>query len=177
MASVATVYSKALYGAAKEAGGLDKIGTDLKEFQSLFRVSADLRKALYSSLFDAGTRAKVAEAVAKEIKAQPLSVKFLALLARKNRMAQLGAILDEFNKLRDREAGVVKGDLRTAVDLPAAEIEELAASLSKRVGKRVQLNQERDESLIGGFVANVDGKTFDSSLRTQLRNLKEICTA
>lgn len=177
MAGVATVYSKALYGAAKEESALDKVGNDLKEFLSLCRVSADLRKALYSSLFDAGTRASVATEIAKEIKAQPLSVKFLALLARKNRMSSLGSILTEFNKMRDREAGVVRGSLRVAVDLAPAEVEELAQSISKHVGKRVELAQEQDDSLIGGFVANVDGKTFDSSLSTQLRNLRQITTA
>ena len=177
MASVATVYSKALYNTAKEEGTLDKVGADLKEFLDLCRVSVDLRKVLYSSLFDAGTRAAVATEVAKGIKAQPLSVTFLALIARKNRTSSLSVILAEFNKLRNREAGVVKGTLRVAVDLPPAEVEELAQSLSKHVGKRVELAQEQDDSLIGGFIANVDGKTFDSSLSTQLRNLRQICTA
>ena len=177
MASVATVYSKALYGVAKAEHTLDKVGADLREFLDLCRVSVDLQKALYSSLFDAGTREGIAMEIAKEIKAQALSVKFLALLARKNRISALGIILAEFNKLRDRETGVVRGTLRVAVDLPPSEIEELAVSLSKHVGKRVELAQERDNALIGGFIANVDGKTFDSSLSTQLRNLKQICTA
>ena len=176
MASVATVYSKALYNVSKEEKVIDKVAQDLRDFLDLCRVSGDLRKVLYSSLFDANTRAEVAEELAQKIKAQPTTVKFLALLARKNRIRDLGPILTEFGKIRDRELGVLKGTMRAAVDLSPEEIEELAQSLSRRVGKRVELATERDDALLGGFIVNVGGKTFDSSLRTQLRNLKEICT-
>lgn len=177
MASVATVYSKALYSIAKEEKIVDRVGADLKEFYDICRASADLRKVLFGALFDANTRAAVATEVATKLKAQAAAVKFFALIARKNRVSELGAIINEYNKIKDREQGSVRGELRAAVELPMTEVEGLASSLSKRVGKRVELFVNRDDSLLGGFVVTVDGKTFDSSLRTQLRKLKEICTA
>lgn len=177
MASVATVYSKALYNVAKEGGAQDRVAQELKDFLELCRVSSELRKVLYSSLFDSATRARVAEELAAKLKSSETTTKFLALIARKNRVRDLGGILAEFSKLRDRERGVVRGSMQSAVELSGTELEELTTSLSRRVGKSVELVTELNSELLGGFIVSVDGKTFDSSLRTQLRNLKEICTA
>jgi F-type H+-transporting ATPase subunit delta len=40
-------------------------------------------------------------------------------------------------------------------------------------GKKVKLNFDIDEDIIGGVVTRVGSTVYDSSVRTQLQNLKE----
>lgn len=176
MANVASVYARGLYNVAKEKKALSQVASDLKSFYDICLASADLRKGLFSSLFDAATRQDLAEEIATKLKADGVSVRFVGLLAKKNRLAFLGEVLEQFNRLSDRDAGLVRGELRSAVSFSVDEIRELAKSIGKKIGSEVELNVSVDPSLLGGFVANVGGKTFDSSLRTQLHRMKEICT-
>jgi F-type H+-transporting ATPase subunit delta len=128
-------------------------------------------------LFDGELRQQLALDLCEKCKFNPLSTKFISLLAKKNRTTELGNILEIFHKYLDEEAGVVRGQLLAAVEMPAGELNEIAASIGKRIGRKVELTEALDETLLGGFIARVGGKTFDSSLKTQLRSLKEACTA
>lgn len=176
MANVASVYARGLFQVARDAKILEKVGQDIKEFNNLCLASAELRKSLFSSVLDGATRQGLAEEVAKKLKSQDVSIRFLGLLARKSRLANLGEILETYNRLVDQDSGLVRGEVRSAVSFSATEIQELANAIGKKLGADVELTTTVDSALLGGFIANVGGKTFDSSLRTQLYRMKEICT-
>lgn len=177
MASVAIVYAKALFLEARASGSLEQVAKDVQEFHDLVRGNIELQRIFGSLLFDGDLRQTLAEELSDKCKFSPLAKRFITLLARKNRSQDLDAILAAFHRLCDEDAGMLRGELWSAVDMPAGELEEIASSIGKRLGRRVQLTEQHDESLLGGFVARVGGKTFDSSLKTQLRSLKEACTA
>lgn len=52
------------------------------------------------------------------------------------------------------------------------DVEKIKQSLSEKLGKKVELSQELDPSLIGGFLVTIDGKMIDNSLKHKLTNLK-----
>ncbi|NOQ41878.1 MAG: F0F1 ATP synthase subunit delta, partial [Desulfuromusa sp.] len=51
--------------------------------------------------------------------------------------------------------------------------DEIKKSLEKQTGKQVVLNVETDKSLIGGLQAEMGGKLFDGSVKTQLKRIAE----
>ena len=59
----------------------------------------------------------------------------------------------------------------TAEPLADDERQQLQRVLEAKVGKRLQMREHVDASLLAGFVAQVDSQLFDGSLRGQLDRL------
>lgn len=52
------------------------------------------------------------------------------------------------------------------------EIESIKANFTELLGKAYAFDIVEDSSLIGGFVAYIDGKVYDASIALQIENLK-----
>ena len=63
--------------------------------------------------------------------------------------------------------------LRAAVPLSAESQKQLSDKLKKFTGKEIELDVKEDSELIGGITVKIGDWVLDSSLRGQLRRLKE----
>ena len=61
----------------------------------------------------------------------------------------------------------------TAAPLSKEEKTRLLAKLSSVAGKRVEASFETDEALLGGVLVEMDGRTYDGSLRFRLQDVKD----
>ena len=78
------------------------------------------------------------------------------------------SFIDQYRELR----GIKVGRLVTA--MPAPELKaSLEAVMYEKTGVKVLLEESVDESLIGGFVLQVEDLRMDASVQTQLRRLHE----
>lgn len=98
--------------------------------------------------------------------------RFLSLLLRKRRIAQLPNIMEEILRLKMEREGVGEAYVRSAVPLTPEESEKLRNALEKRFGKKLILKEEVDPSLIGGLIVEVEGNMIDVSLRGFLQRLR-----
>jgi F0F1-type ATP synthase delta subunit len=64
-----------------------------------------------------------------------------------------------------------------SIDLTDARLMSITASfvafLKKKLGKDIDFEYKIDNSIIGGFIINLDGKVYDNSIKTQLERLKK----
>jgi F-type H+-transporting ATPase subunit delta len=58
------------------------------------------------------------------------------------------------------------------VALEPAVREEIAALLTRAMGRRVELDTQIDAGLVGGAVVTVDDRVYDGSLRTRLSRFR-----
>jgi F-type H+-transporting ATPase subunit delta len=98
--------------------------------------------------------------------------RFVRLVSNNKRMEHFMRIMvsfiDQYRELR----GIKVGRLVTA--MPAPELKaSLEAVMHDKTGARVLLEQSVDESLIGGFVLQVEDLCMDASVQTQLRRLHD----
>ena len=49
----------------------------------------------------------------------------------------------------------------------------LCDELKKKLGKDIDFEYKIDNSIIGGFIINLDGVVYDNSIKTQLERLKK----
>ena len=49
----------------------------------------------------------------------------------------------------------------------------LCDELQKKLGKDIEFEYKIDNSIIGGFIINLDGVVYDNSIKTQLERLKK----
>jgi F-type H+-transporting ATPase subunit delta len=73
-------------------------------------------------------------------------------------------------------SGVLRANITAAVPLDAEQQQAIGASLAKQTGKQVALNVNVDPQLLGGVKAEIGGRLFDGSLRTQLKRIEESLT-
>lgn len=65
------------------------------------------------------------------------------------------------------------GEAVSATPLGEAQLQALRAAIGKSLGLTVDLKTRVDESLLGGLRVTIGGRTYDGSVRTQLRALRE----
>jgi F-type H+-transporting ATPase subunit delta len=172
MATVGSVYAKAVFELASEKGELDAVTRQLHTFWEACHAHRALGAALTGPTVEARGRKAVLEGVASLLEISGLSRRLLEMLAVRGRLSQLPEVLQELETMIEASQGIRAGKVRSAVELTAEEISVLGSALAKRVGGRVRLSQEVDPSLLGGVVATVAGRTFDASLRTQIERFK-----
>lgn len=106
--------------------------------------------------------------------AGPLQLNLFRLLRQKRRLVLGPSIASYFSEIWDRERGVVRAELRTAVEVPEERRERIAADLAaRRGGGTVMLSTAVDPALLGGAVVRVGDQLVDGSVRTRLRALRE----
>ncbi len=107
-----------------------------------------------------------------EKKLQPLSLDFLNLLLVKGREKILPNIIWYFFRLVDDSRGILRGQLLSAQPFSATQLQSLKKHLDRISGKNVQLDQQVDSALIGGFVVRMDDTVIDNSIKNQLVKMK-----
>ena len=172
MTTSAIGYAAALFKVARELGRAAAVADDLPAVEELLsrfartfhdpQVKAADKAAYLRELLDGG--------------ADTLTVQFVVLLAQRKRLKHLPAIRRQYDKLAAAALG------RTAVRLSAPYpvndglLEGLHAHLA-RVGLcspdmgSVRFDVIVDKDLLGGFVAESQGRMLDMSLKTRLNRL------
>jgi F-type H+-transporting ATPase subunit delta len=101
------------------------------------------------------------------------ALRFLELLIEKKRYDLFVMIASVYARLAADKRGVAKAHVRTAAPLSSDAQATLAARLKKFSGKDIELEIKEDPELIGGVAVKIGDWVLDSSLRGQLRRLRE----
>ena len=166
----ASRYAKALLELAIEQGNLEKVAADMaymhkvcseeKEFVILLNspiIKSDKKISIFNSLFGDFDR---------------LSSMFIDLIAKNRREYMLGDIAASFDAQLKAHKGIVPVTLISAKALNAKTKDMIMEKISASVKGKLEVNEEIDESLIGGFIVRMDDKQIDASIATQFKNLK-----
>lgn len=172
---VARRYARALFAIGKPKGvnELDKYGNDLTNLVDAVNATPGLLKLFRNPIFEVAEKKKVADALLVKLGAVAMVKNFVHLLADKGRLGELPEIHAVFMSMLDVEKGVVRGELVTAVQLPANKQKSVKAKLEKQAGKKLVLDFSVDSTILGGVVLKVGDRVLDASLRAQLGILKE----
>ena len=136
------------------------------------RTSRDVRDLFENPAFGRDQRGAAMEALCTQTRAPALLRNFLKLLVERNRLGRIEAIARYFGELADARAGRVRATIVSAVALDEASSNKLSLALEKVTGRKVVLEKRVEASVLGGVVAQLAGRVYDGSLRTQLEELK-----
>jgi F-type H+-transporting ATPase subunit delta len=167
---VANRYAEAMIDVAAEQDAVEAVGHDLRAFTELLQANErQLYGALCTPVFSETERTNVLEALVPKLGVQALSGNFLRLINAKGRMSIFSDIATAYTRLADKRAGRIAVQVTTAEPMSDAIAAEVKAALAKSTGKEIILHADVDPELLGGMVARVGGKLYDSSIRTRLQ--------
>ena len=171
MSRVSSRYSKALFEIALEKNKLDIVAGDLELISQISTENIDFRNMLINPLIPATKKADVISKLIKD-KTDQLTYNFLRLLCTKKRSEFLLEVIDHFMmRILDHE-GVLTGQIISATPLTQDQVHDIHNRITSQSGKKVQLSQEIDKNLMGGFIVKVKDNVIDLSVRNQLDKLR-----
>jgi F-type H+-transporting ATPase subunit delta len=166
-ASLSGRYATALFELARDAKKLDKVGASLATLRQALTDSDDLKRLVCSPLISRTEAARAVAALAKPLKLDPLTANFLGVLAENRRLAQLNAIIRDFNILSAHYRGETSAQVITAHPLDDGQMATLTARLKSIVGSEVAVDATVDPSILGGLIVRLGSRQIDGSIRTK----------
>jgi F-type H+-transporting ATPase subunit delta len=156
-AGVARVYARAMLDLAAAQGQEDELLAELAALGEAVAGDPELAAFLASPLVSGEARAEVLEKVFRR-RASDLLVDALEVINRKGRLGLLPAIVEAFRGEYRELRGLVDVRVTSAVPLSQAQRTSLAAALAKLTGKKPELIERVDPSILGGLVVEVAGE-------------------
>lgn len=142
---------------------------DIREITDIWNNSEELRSSMLSSAVTDEEKERIADRAFS-----PAGASCIKMLLHKGALNELPAVVREYEKLKLKQQGAVVCQLY-CVQKPS---EELTAQFREVIRKKLGCNEvvldiRIDPSLIGGYVLNADGKTYDKSVKNALKGLQK----
>jgi F-type H+-transporting ATPase subunit delta len=165
-------YVKSLLDLAVGKGVLEQVHQDMVAFDKVLSANRTLVTTLRSPIIKHYKKKNILEALFRG-RFNELTLSFFRIITEKNREELLPLIAKEFHNAYNEHQGIGKASIVTAVPLDNELREQILAVAKKVVGKtQVELKEEVDPSIIGGFILNAGSQQIDSSIRHKLRILQ-----
>jgi len=102
---------------------------------------------------------------------------FLRAVIDNGRLAALPEIAQQFRAMKNAQGGSSDAVVYSAFPIAADKLGEVAQSLEKRFGRKLNLTVRDDPSLIGGIRVVVGDEVLDTSVKARLEQMKVALTA
>ena len=165
-------YAAAFFDLAEEKGILESSNADMALLGTVCNSNPDFVRMLQNPVVNADKKKKVISQVFAA-SVNPVSLRFMDLMIRKRRERYLPAITEAFSDLFKEWQGIKSAYVTTAVPLEAKEKAGILEIIAKLTDKKIDLVENINEKLLGGFVINVDDFQIDQSISTKIKELKK----
>ena len=169
---VALRYVKALAKIAEDSGNLIEVQRELTDITNKARNNADLKQLIFYPLLIPKKKAATMDAVLTAMGISTIVSRFFYVLAEANRLDLIYELSSVFDEVVNEKMGIVEASVQTAQPMLVSQMEALTEVLVSRTGKKIKLNWQQDNSLIGGLKVQVGSIVYDASVQGQLSLFK-----
>lgn len=166
-------YAEALFTLASEENAADEYLDSLGTVKQLFEENPDYIEFLNSPAIPLSERLQSVDE-AFEGRMPEYVISFLKVLCENGKMRTVIGCIDEFAKLAMEFSDRTFANIFSAVALSEEQKNGICQKLEKLTKKKIDPIYIIDESLIGGMKIEVDGKTFDGSIKHRLGEIKDV---
>jgi F-type H+-transporting ATPase subunit delta len=170
--SASLQYANAFADVAINQGAPQTAVRQLADFGAAFAESAELRNFLTSPAVGDETKHKVIEKIVARQGSAKIIRNFLYVIVDHQRSHMLPQIIDAVQVAVRQRQGIAEAEVSSAVELSEAQKTDLAKTLSRLTGKRIEPKFSLNPALLGGAVARVGDTIYDGSLRSRLSEMR-----
>ncbi len=165
-------YAIALYDIAKAQSKISEFAKDCTLIADTLNNSKELLRAVKSPVINQEKKSVLLKAVFSGKVSKQLE-DALALLVQKGRAPIIPDVMKEFQAILNEESGIMIAKVESAIELSESEKQALAKKLETISGKKIQIENKINPSLIGGFTARIGDTVIDGSVKHKLERLRE----
>ena len=166
-------YSRALFEVGRETGELEKIESDIINFQTLHNSSLELKNFIENPTNTIETQNKILILLSEKLSFSKNLKNFFLLLIQKRRIFFVKKIIESFLKLCSKKRGEIKASLISSKELSAVELENISKELSVSMGSTIKFNYKVDLDLIGGLKLQLGSFMIDTSIKSKLKKYEQ----
>lgn len=168
-------YAEALYSAASDQGVVDDVVLASETVLEPLVEDATFQSFWKGHQMPLPKKLELIEEIFKEIPA--LLRNFLRLLLDKKREEVLNDMLPALREIHDRERGVVRAVLTTAIEIGEDDMAPFNELVAKLLGGKVDLTRKVNESLVAGFTLRYGDKIIDGSVARSISEIRRRLSA
>lgn len=171
--TIARRYASALADVVLDRGEAREVQDELLQWAELIQANPPLQEVFRNPTIPLDQKRAVLSQLIERAGPRPTTANFLKVLLQNQRLTELSEINRKFAGILDERAGMVAATITTARPVPEEIRLRLTEKLAAVTQKKVRLNFEQDEELIGGLVTRIGSTVYDGSVRSQLQQIKE----
>lgn len=169
---IASRYAKSLIDLSSERKELELSYSDMVLINSACSQSKELRSVLNSPVIKSDKKlAILKELFGSHISA--LSLSFLEILTNKGRENSIPEVASAFVGQYQKLAGITTASVKTSLPLDNENKVKVTELLNKLGYDKVNLNENIDVDILGGFVLRIGDLQIDTSVKSEINRLKQ----
>jgi F-type H+-transporting ATPase subunit delta len=165
-------YATAIFEAAKNAGAVANVESDLSAIDTALKNDGDFRAFLLSPNRGRDEKIALFDKVFGD-KVTALTSRLIKLMLEKRREEEIFTVKADFSTIRQSDEGIVHLRVTSAVDLTKDEQKQIVDKLGAKLGKKVEAEFGVDATLQGGVRVAYDDFVIDGSVRGAFARLRE----
>jgi len=170
LSKISIRYAKALYQFAKEKNTLDEVKSDMILLEQTSKI-VEFGIALDSPTAKASDKKLFVDKVFQG-KVSEVSLSFIQMVLENKRDGYLESIARAFLDIYRAEQGVKKVILKTPKPVDSNQRLKVISFVESNFNAKADMVEIIDESLLGGFVLQVEDKQLDASVAYKLKKIK-----
>lgn len=163
-------YAKAVLNLAKDQNAAEAVNNDMKQIAAAVAQNEDLNAMLLSPVIKSSAKKAALLEIFKN--ANVATVNLIDTLIINKRLTLLEDIALKVNQLYDELKGIEVAQVTTAVPLTDDLKVKVLAKVKELIGKKVEVQNIIDETILGGFILRVGDIQYNASLANKLGKLK-----
>jgi len=164
-------YATALFESAVETGQVDALSAEANALIGV--LSSEVELFFSSPARSVAEKEQMVNLLIEKLKLSASTSRALLLMAQNNRLTHVKLVMKKVLEKIDAHKNIVRGQIKSANPMAAAEVAELEKTLSQAMGRTVVFECETEPQLRAGMVIKIGTRQIDASLKTRLSNLKE----
>ena len=161
------IYSDVMFELAQEAGLIDQVTDDLEAVGAILQDEPEFLSLLTLSEVKPDEKSQIVRRVFKG-RINGLTLDFLCVLAKRNRMSFLHGIEQRYQTLSDEHKHLHRIEVTLAKEPDDAELEKLRVDIRDAMNTEIKLSVTVDPEIIGGIMIRKGDLMIDNSVRTIL---------
>jgi F-type H+-transporting ATPase subunit delta len=170
--SASLQYANAMADIALAQGAAEPAAKQLREFGVTYGQSTELRTFLASPAVSIEAKHGVIERIVERLGASKIIRNFLFVLSDHRRTQLIPEVIAAFHQVIRQRQGVAEAEVSSAVEFSSAQKKEMAATLTRLTGKKIETKYALDPALLGGAVVRIGDTIYDGSLRSRLNEMR-----
>ena len=172
MKSASLQYANAMADIALAQGAAEPAAKQLHDFGTAYAQSAELRTFLASPAVSIKAKHAVLEKIVARLGASKIIRNFLFVLTDHRRTQLIPEVIAAFHEVIRQRQGIAEAIVSSPIELSAAQKKEIAATLARLTGKKIEAKYTLDPALLGGAVVRIGDTIYDGSLRNRLNEMR-----
>jgi F-type H+-transporting ATPase subunit delta len=164
-------YARALFQSALDKNQLDNVYRDMLLISEICKTT-EMKEFLHSPVIVPSKKDAIFHSILGNA-VEKITLSLIELSVKNGRESFIPAIAREFIHETKKHKGITESVLTTAVQVDDSVRKQITDLIKRNFNTDVELKENIDPEIIGGFVLQVDDSYIDASIRNKLRKIKK----